>query len=124
MLYLLFVVNIFLLLWLIVFLLEMDNQDQGRTRTRTPGAFSLKFKPLSLPLYASVVILLVSFVSLVQKSLSFLGFLEPGLKGDDDHGVHAWHSGSSGAVEDSNPSDKEHLSDNDPHSLGNESPIF
>ncbi|XP_022631865.1 uncharacterized protein LOC111240663 isoform X2 [Vigna radiata var. radiata] len=54
----------------------MDNQDQGRTRTRTPG-----------------------------------------LKGDDDHGVHAWHSGSSGAVEDSNPSDKEHLSDNDPHSL-------
>ncbi|WVZ05761.1 hypothetical protein V8G54_019107 [Vigna mungo] len=55
----------------------MDNQDQGRTRTRIPG-----------------------------------------LKGDDDHGVHACHSGSSGAVEGSNPSDKEHLSDNDSHSLG------
>ncbi|XP_047177037.1 uncharacterized protein LOC124844198 isoform X2 [Vigna umbellata] len=74
MVYLLFVVNIFLLLWLIVFLLEMNNQDQGRTHTRTPG-----------------------------------------LKGDD-HGVHACHNGSCGAVEGFNPSDKEHLSDNDPHS--------
>jgi len=50
MLYLLFVI-FSLLLWLIVFLVDMDNQDERGTPTSSPGAFSLTFQRQSLPFF-------------------------------------------------------------------------